>query len=141
VHCGPTSFGFVDPFPSIEAGQPGKRCQFIDASQIPADHMNMTIPFTAAEDRIFDDTSLNVNVEFAVEKASGGRVFRNFMLLSADFVKELIEDTFQGTLVPIVRLEVVRERRKGSQALVRVQHHHALRLDGQRHVEGAQAQG
>ena len=97
VYCGPSSFGFVDPFPSIEAGQPGKRCQFIDASQIPADHMNMTIPFTAAEDRIFDDTSLNVNVEFAVEKASGGRVFRNFMLLSADFVKELIEDTFQGT--------------------------------------------
>ena len=97
VYCGPSSFGFVDPFPSIEAGQPGKRCQFIDASQIPADHMNMTIPFTAAEDRIFDDTSLNVNVEFAVEKASGGRVFRNFMLLSADFVKELIADTFQGT--------------------------------------------
>ena len=97
VYCGPSSFGFVDPFPSIEAGQPGKRCQFIDASEIPADHMNMTIPFTAAEDRVFDDTSLNVNVEFAVEKASGGRVFRNFMLLSADFVKELIEDTFQGT--------------------------------------------
>jgi len=97
VHCQSSTFGFVDPFPSIAAGEPGKRCQYIDVSQIPAEHINTTIPFTAAEDRILDDTSLNVNVEFAVEKASGGRVFRNFMLLSADFVRELIEDTFQGT--------------------------------------------
>ena len=97
VRCQSSTFGFVDPFPSIAAGEPGKRCQYIDVSQIPAEHLNTTIPFTAAEDRILDDTSLNVNVEFAVEKASGGRVFRNFMLLSADFVRELIEDTFQGT--------------------------------------------
>ena len=33
IRCAPSTFGYVNPFPSIADGMPGKKCQYLNASR------------------------------------------------------------------------------------------------------------
>ena len=74
VECQAQQFGQVDPFPSIEHGAPGKRCQFLDARRI-TNELRISAQVGPEGDRK-DADSLNVAVQTFLKRQNekGGAV-------------------------------------------------------------------
>ena len=97
IFCGSSAFAYVDPFPSIGSGQKGKKCQYIDVSQIPDNHRNESVDFVPGTERL-DQNSINVAVNLELPRANGGgTVQRTIKLFSfsklAGMLKRMFPDT------------------------------------------------
>ena len=94
VRCVPESFGYIDPFPSIADGEPGKKCQWIEASTIPSDHLNGT--FTGVD---IDANSVEGAVELRVKLTNEKWMQMRFALMPAKKLAQTLKKSFPDTVV------------------------------------------
>lgn len=97
IFCGSSAFAYVDPFPSIGAGEVGKKCQYIDVSMIPENRLNASVDFVPGTERL-DQNSINVAVNLDLTRADGqGSIQRTIKLFSfsklAGMLKQMFPDT------------------------------------------------
>ena len=98
IFCGSSAFAYVDPFPSIGAGQVGKKCQYIDVSQIPENVKNSSVNFIPGTERL-DQNSIDVAVNLQLTRADGrGIVQRTIKLFSASKLAGMLKRMFPDTV-------------------------------------------
>ena len=93
VECQAQEFGHVDPFPSIEHGAPGKRCQFLDTRSIK-DELRISAQVGPEGDRK-DADSLNVAVETFLKNQDGkGIVVQDVTIIAPTDAIAAIEEKY-----------------------------------------------
>jgi len=99
IFCGSSAFAYVDPFPSIGAGEVGKKCQYIDVSQIPEDVKNASVVFVPGTERL-DQNSIDVAVKLQLARADGnGYIQRTLKLFSASKLAGMMKEMFPDTVI------------------------------------------
>jgi len=98
IRCAPSTFGYVNPFPSIADGMPGKKCQYLNARDIPREDRNASISFFPGEERM-DTDSLGAAVDLKVVNTKGGWGVRTFYILGAGKVKAMLKQMFPDTVM------------------------------------------
>lgn len=96
ILCASQSFGYIDPFPSISDVNGGKKCQWIDATTIPEDHLNGVLATGSGR---LDADSVKGKVEIAVRTTSGDWETRNFQIFSSIDLFKMFKKMYPDTIL------------------------------------------
>lgn len=98
IKCESSTFGYVNPFPSIADGMPGKKCQYLNVRDIPSRDVNASISFAPGEQRM-DVDSLGAEVDLNVINTNNRWGVRSFYVFSAGKVKAMLKEMFPDTVM------------------------------------------